>query len=208
MNKPFSKRTTIIILTVLFLLTAGLAYGLLALSQKDNILNWNTIITHRQPIVYEELKTDMDTSDWLEYKNDDWGLSFKYPKDWKAEQGLGEVILFPQNCPDVLIGEGGPMAKGWAITLEEPIPVVGTTLPQGVLDSIKKEDKQYLYQKVEGYKINKIVYISDTDGKQRTLAMVMANDKIIVTRTYNNCMSVADEPKFLDAILTTLKFYQ
>ena len=79
MNKPFSKKLTIIILIVLALLTAVLAFGLLILSQQDN-LSWDTVIRHKESIVENE---EIDTSDWLVYRNEEYGWEMKYPKTFE-----------------------------------------------------------------------------------------------------------------------------
>lgn len=93
MNKPFSKRITTIILTALFLIVVGLAYGFLALSQEEG-LSWDTVVKHKQPIIYEELKTEMDTSDWLTYRNEKYGFELKYPKEWFD---LGSMEFSPEE---------------------------------------------------------------------------------------------------------------
>ncbi len=37
-----------------------------------------------------ELKAKMDTSDWLIYRNEEYGFEVKYPKDWEAGEWYGD----------------------------------------------------------------------------------------------------------------------
>ncbi len=107
MNKTFSKKSTIIILIALTLFTAGLAYGLLILSQKDNNLSWETLINHNEPVV---INGEIDTSGWETYRNEEYGWEIKYPKDWTKNEdqnmrfseggleGKGIGFISPKEC--------------------------------------------------------------------------------------------------------------
>ncbi|MCG2687021.1 hypothetical protein L6278_02685, partial [Candidatus Parcubacteria bacterium] len=97
MNKTFSKKSTIIILIALALLTAGLAYCILVLSQKDNNLNWNTVIKHKGSVVINNVEDEnIDTSEWLTYTNEEYGYTYKYPySGFEDSEGfLGDANWF------------------------------------------------------------------------------------------------------------------
>ena len=167
---------------------------------------WQNLLIKPKPIVYEELKTEMDTSGWLEYKNDDWGLKFKYPRDQEVRKMLGELAIRPKNCPEFYTGYDNDHTWGAAIVIYYPILLSETTLPDSVLNDIKTEEGRVdYYKKNYNYQIHKVSY--NNDNKSMVIAMILYEDKVLEARTSGQCLAVVDEPKFIDAILTTLKFY-
>ena len=200
MNKPFAKKTTIIILIILALLAIGLAYCLLAISQQGE-LNWDGFVNYKpKPIVYEELKTEMDTGDWLVYNNKDYGLSFKYPKDWEVWQGLGDISLMPKKCPYNV------QDNSVAIIINPPADVDSEIVSVDELLSyyrtLKHED---VFKKIGEYKFNKVIWHDDGS----TSANMVVEYKKLISQIFVNesCYSFKYTDKIFDAILTTLKFY-
>jgi len=207
MNKPFAKKTTIIILIALALLAVLLSCGIFVLSKYGEVKwDYTFLKQNPKPIVYEELKTEMDTSDWIVYDNKEYGFSFKYPRDWEVQRTLGGVSLTPLSCPDV-IRDDGKKSGAFAIVINQSYNISDIIPPEGKYSTLK-EVKKDVYYKMNDYLFHKIYWIGDKGRKG--VVMIVRDEKsgkILETGNSNECISVVDEPKFLDAILTTLKIY-
>ena len=173
MIKPFSKKTTIVILIILSLLAISLSYCLLVLSRQGE-LNWDGFVNYKpKPIVYEELKTTIDTSDWLTYRNEKYGWEISYPKEWERVGSLDESVGFSlinrtnDHAPffDVEINGDNPnnltideifKQKGWSVVGRNKITIDnGTILAFG--DKLNKgEYREFaiIYFTKNGYVFN------------------------------------------------------
>jgi hypothetical protein len=74
--KKHLNLTILIAIGVLAVLVVGYCYYQLQVEQKA--FNW-------QKFAFVHKSTTVDTSDWLTYRNEQYGFEFKYPKEWKLE---------------------------------------------------------------------------------------------------------------------------
>jgi len=200
MNKPFAKKTTIIILIALALLAVLLSCGIFVLSKYGEV-KWDyTFFKQRpKPIVYEELKTEMDTSDWMYFDgSEEYGVSFRYPKDWEAWRGLGGISLMPKKCPDDL--RGGNVA----IIINPPSDVDSEIVSkEELLSYYRTLNHEDVFKRFGEYKFNKVIWRDDGD----TAANIVVEYKRLIAQIFVNetCYSFGYTDKIFDAILTTLK---
>ncbi len=86
------KKYKLTILTLIVLAFSLVVSGCL----KKSVANQNT----NQPVnenqnINATTTEEIDTSDWLTYKNKEYGYELKYPKDWKIQDEVkNNVILF------------------------------------------------------------------------------------------------------------------
>ena len=162
---------------------------------------WQNFLIKPKPIVYEELKPTVDTSDWLFFDGSkEYGISFKYPKDWEVWQGLGDISLMPKKCPYNV------QDNSVAIIINPPADVDSEIVSVDELLSyyrtLKHED---VFKKIGEYKFNKVIWHDDGS----TSANMVVEYKKLISQIFVNesCYSFKYTDKIFDAILTTLKFY-
>ncbi len=153
-----------------------------------------------QPIVYEELTTDLDTTDWQEYKNDEWGLSFKYPGDWTLHQGLVTINLMPKKCPY------DPQVNIVAVIINLPYRDSDTEAQiNRYLSYARSFPHSDIYKKSGQYKF---IEVSTEYGEKKGVRVVAEYNSILSEiLVHDSCYSLADTMKQIEATFTTLKFY-
>lgn len=71
----------------------------------------NTVVSNQNTNV--EQGSEINTSDWQTYTNEEYGFSFKYPKDWTLKESATSVAL---NSPDLV---GSTYANSLTIKVTE-----------------------------------------------------------------------------------------
>jgi len=75
-----NKSIIILISVISFVLIAGIGFSFVKnKNNKDSVIIKNEV-TQEEATVAEE---KIDTSDWQTYRNEEYGLEFKYPKNWE-----------------------------------------------------------------------------------------------------------------------------
>ena len=92
---------TIGLIAFVVLLLLGIRYLLIEIDKMEHErleVQSQLLVNFNRNIKTEE----MDTSDWLTYRNEEYGFEVKYPKDWQLEN---EILYSPEMFE---VREGGP----------------------------------------------------------------------------------------------------
>jgi hypothetical protein len=81
-----NKKTVIISILALFILAAGVGFWKWKKDEmkKQEELRVQAEERKKEELVKQEQTGEIDTSNWKIYKNDKYGLEFKYPEDWNV----------------------------------------------------------------------------------------------------------------------------
>src|SRR3989338_7457064 len=205
-----TKEIKIILVIAIIIIIVG--FGFIFWPKQDQPSNTNQpVITepdNNQPATTTEpevITTDLDMSRWVEYNYIDWGLNFKYPNDWEVKKMLGELVLRPKDCPEVPTGYRDDYTWGSAISFYRPSTPNEATPPENSLLYIEPSNRKDTYYKNGEDMIHKIIWVDGSDKKEKAMIVVRHKELTMEIRTSGQCLSLTEEIKFLDAMLTTLK---
>jgi len=90
------KSTKIILILAVLIVVGGVTYALWP--RNENIINQNTnavinVNINSNTNVNNNQNSEIDTSDWLTHKNEEYGFEFKYPASFKLQYNNTEDLL-------------------------------------------------------------------------------------------------------------------
>ena len=201
-------------INIIFLIIVGLAaiavlgYCFWQLQIEQKTFNWQkfAFVSKNKPIVYEELKPTMDTSDWLYFDGrKEYGISFKYPKDWEVKQMLSELVLRPKKCPDVYTGYGNDKTQASSILITSPAIVDKEIVSvDELLSYYRTLEHEDIFKKFGEYKFDGVIWNNNKSMR------VIAEYKNLISEIFikEDCVSFKDVAEIWNNIFTTLKFYK
>jgi len=106
------------------IIATSLIIGLLATALTVGVLAWSATLPCTQPASQQQVVggEEIDTSDWLTYRNEEYGFEFKYPGDWvfiEPQEDLKEsgVIAYFQTLDTAKLIKEKKLSPGYEYNL-------------------------------------------------------------------------------------------